>query len=105
MSNIWLIRSTFAGKDEAISVARALLEEKLVACANIGESVTALYHWEDMLQQENETVVLFKTTEIKSEATIARIKALHSYKIPSIVAWKADAVDAAFAAWVAAEVA
>ncbi len=105
MSEIWLIRSTFAGKDEAISVSRTLLEEKLVACANIDESVTALFHWEGMIQQEPEVAILAKTTEAKVAQTIARIKSLHSYQIPSILAWRVEKVDVDFAAWVTKEVA
>lgn len=105
MSEVWLIRSTFAGKDEAISVARSLLEHKLVACANIDENVTALFRWEGLLQQEAEVVVIAKTSKKKLEPAMAHIKSLHSYQVPSIVAWQAGAADADFAAWVAAEVA
>jgi periplasmic divalent cation tolerance protein len=104
MSEIWLIRITFAKKDEAISVARAMLEEKLVACANISETMTALYRWEGMVQQENETAVLFKTVAAKVPQAVAHLKTLHSYQIPSIVAWRAEVVEPAFADWVATEV-
>lgn len=105
MSDIWLIRSTFAKKDEAVSVSHTLLEEKLIACANVGDAMTAIYHWEDMLQQEQETVALFKTTGAKAKAAMDRIKSLHSYRVPSIIAWKADAVSAEFAAWIERELA
>ncbi|MDX2073681.1 MAG: divalent-cation tolerance protein CutA [Alphaproteobacteria bacterium] len=104
MDEIWLIRSTFAKKDEAISVARELLEQKLIACANIEEGMTALFRWEDMIQQEPETVLLAKTVRRHAPQVIAHIKTLHSYQIPSILAWPAGAVEPSFAAWVAAEV-
>jgi periplasmic divalent cation tolerance protein len=105
MSGIWLIRSTFAKKEEAVSISRTLLEEKLVACANIQDSILALFHWEDMLQQEYEAVALYKTTDARVARVIARIKTLHSYQLPSITAWEAAVCEPGFAAWVNAEVA
>jgi len=100
MNEIWLIRSTFANKDEAISVSRALLAEKLIACANIDEQVTAIFPWEGMLHEEKETAVFMKTSRQKRDAAMKRIKELHSYQIPSILSWQADAADPAFIAWV-----
>lgn len=100
MSEIWLIRSTFGSKDEAISVSRTLLEEKLIACANVDDSVTALFPWEGMLHEEREVAVLAKTSRQKRDAVIKRIRELHSYQIPSIVSWKSEAADPAFVTWV-----
>ena len=100
MSNIWLIRSTFPNKEEAVIAARGLLESRLVACTNINESSTAMYHWEDMIQQEQEVVLLAKTTPANVQKTIARIKELHSYQVPSILAWEVGSADATFAQWV-----
>lgn len=105
MHTIWLVRCSFSAKDEALSVSRTLLEEKLIACANISDPATALYHWENMLQQESETITLFKTTEAKITQVMSRIKMLHSYQIPSITAWKSDATEPMFADWVSTEIA
>jgi len=104
MSDIWLIRSTFAKKDEAISISRTLLEAKLIACANIDEGITSLFRWEGMVHQEQEVVMIAKTTQGKLEAAIAHIKAHHSYQLPAITAWPVGAVEPAFAAWIAHEV-
>lgn len=104
MSEIWLIRSTFPGKDEAISVAQTLLEEHLVACVNIDEQTTAMFRWENMIQREQEVVLLAKTTKLNVNQTISRIKMLHSYQIPSILAWPAPAAEDTFLGWVKAEV-
>ena len=104
MSNVWLIRSTYAGKDEAISIANTLLKDKLIACANIEEKVTSLYHWEGSIQQENEIVAWFKTTAPHVPSVIERIKSLHSYQLPSITAWPSLVTEPAFANWVATEV-
>lgn len=105
MSEIWLIRSTFGNIDEAISTARSLLENKLVACANIDQNMTALFRWEGLIQQESEIVLLTKTTPERVASAMTHIKSLHSYQIPSILAWPTGASNAEFAEWVAAEVA
>ncbi len=104
MSDVWIIRSTFASKDEAVSVARTLLEERQVACANVEETATSLYRWEGTIQQEQETVMLLKTTKAHVESVIARIKTLHSYQIPSITSWPSIHTEPAFGAWVGSEV-
>lgn len=104
MSEVWIIRSTFARKDEAILVGRKLLEEGLIACANIDEDMVAFFRWEGMVQEEPEAVLLAKTTQEKVDATMARIKALHHYQVPSILAWQVQKADADFALWVANEV-
>ena len=104
MSEVWMIRSTFAKKDEAISVARALLEDGLIACANIDEDMIALFRWEGLIQQEPEVILLAKTTKEKRARVMQRIKEMHSYQVPSILAWPVGNADAEFAAWVAAEV-
>jgi len=103
MSEIWIIRSTFAKKEEALLVARTLLGERLIACANIDESVTALFPWEGSIHEEPEVAMLAKTTKENVRSAIARIKALHSYQVPSVVAWAAGASEPSYAAWVAAE--
>lgn len=100
MSELWLIRITFAYIDEAISACTALVEEKLAACANISDGVTSLYRWEGKMRQEKEVSVILKTTEPRVPQAIARLKQLHPYDLPAITAWKADIAEPGFAAWV-----
>ena len=100
MGEIWLIRSMFGSKDEAFLAAKTLLEQKLVACANITPVITSLFHWEGMLQQEDEVVLLLKTSASKAQLAIQALQALHPYQIPSILAWPAILADAKFEGWV-----
>lgn len=72
--------------EEAKYIACQLLEEKLIACANISEKVTSLYRWEGQLQEETEAVAMMKTGKGHVETVIERIKALHSYDCPCIAA-------------------
>jgi periplasmic divalent cation tolerance protein len=104
MSEIWIVRSTFAKKDEAVFAARELLEARLIACANITAAVTSLYRWEDMVQEEQEVVLWVKTTAGKAKKVCARLGSLNHYQLPAIIAWPISLVDDDFAQWVADEV-
>ena len=101
MSDIWLLYSTFASRDEALSVARSLLEARLVACANVHESVTSLYRWEGEVRQETETVLLAKTQKAKLAQAMDEVKRLHSYEVPCIIAYPAGEAFLPFLQWVA----
>lgn len=103
MNEIWLVRSTFAKKDEALLVASGLLEQKLIACANISGEITSVFRWEGKIQQEQEVVLLVKTTKDKAETVVNALKTLHGYQIPSILAWPASLANADFLAWVEQE--
>ena len=100
---IWLIYSTFKSKEEALSVAKALLEQKLIACANVQDGVTSLYRWEGAVQQEQETVMTAKTSKEKLQAAMEAIKALHPYELPCIIAYPVAQGMPGFLQWVANE--
>lgn len=104
-SEIWLLYSTFPSGDEAISAARALLEKKLVACANISSPITSLYHWQGKLEQSQEVALLAKTAAGQVDKVIAVLKELHPYELPCVVAYPASRGFAPFLAWVEAETA
>lgn len=71
--------------DEAQEIARALLQDKLVACVNVSE-VKSYFEWEGSMQEEKEALLIMKTKTQKVEGIIARIKELHSYEVPEIIA-------------------
>ena len=100
---IWLLYSTFPERDKAFSAARALLDERLVACANVSAEMTSLYRWEGTLQQEPEVSFIAKTGKDKVEAAVARLKELHPYALPAILAWPVEKGFVPFLEWVTAE--
>ncbi len=97
---IWGIYSTFPHREEALSVAAKLLEQKLIACANLFENVTSLYHWEGTLRQENEVVMLAKTSAGTRHAAIETLTKLHPYDLPCITATPIEEAHPPFAQWV-----
>jgi periplasmic divalent cation tolerance protein len=95
---------TAAGADEARRIGRALVEENLAACVNVLPGHTAIYRWEGELEEGAECAFLAKTTAGRFDALRARVRALHSYDLPCIVAFPAETGDAAFLDWVRAGV-
>ncbi len=74
--------------DEAKFIGRTLVKERLVACANIFP-ITSIYHW-DGLQENEECVLLVKTTTEKVKIIEQRVKELHSYGVPCIISLVID---------------
>jgi len=99
-----LIYITTENKAEAERIGQALVEEYLAACVNIIDGMNSIYRWEGRLMQENETVLIAKTIEAKVPALMQRVKALHSYDCPCIVALPITDGNEAFLNWVAGEV-
>ena len=81
-----LIYSTVGNVDAAKRIARSLVEEHLVACVNILPSVTSVYRWKGKMEEDTECVLIAKTVEKKVEQAIQKIRSLHPYEIPDIVA-------------------
>ena len=97
----YFVYVTFPSAVSAADTARALLTERLIACANLLPGVKSLYEWEGKMCEEQECVAVFKTTEARMEAMTARIKALHPYEVPCIVALPLVAGYAPFLQWIA----
>lgn len=104
MQALW-VYMTAGSVDEARKVGRALVEERLAACINIIDGMRSLYWWEGAVQEDAETVLVAKTTEARLDALIERVKALHSYDCPCVVALPMVGGHADFLDWIAAETA
>ena len=97
-----LIWCPFGDEDSAAQVASALLDEGLIACANIMPAIRSLYIWQGERGDARETGVLFKTTAALLDQTVARLEALHPYDAPAICGWRCDAAGEATKGWLAA---
>ena len=94
------VTAFFATEEEARSVGRTVVEERLAACANIGASVHSIYHWHGEIEEAGEVTASFKTTAGMADALIVRIAELHSYEVPCILAEPVGKLLAAYAEWV-----
>lgn len=103
MADIWMFHTTFARRDEAVSMARELLAARLIACANIQDDVTSLYRWEGEIKQDTEVLLLAKTSKARLHEAMAWVKASHPYELPCIAAYPIQEGHAPYLQWVAAE--
>lgn len=94
---------TFADRDEARRVASALLERRLIACANVFPAGDSLYRWEGEVVAEPETVMICKTAADRVEELRDAVVELHSYEVPCVVALPAVGGLTAYLDWVADE--
>ena len=97
------VYATFASDEEARSIARQLVEERLAACANILAPCRSIYRWQGRIEEAAEVPAIFKTRADLASRLIARLTELHSYDVPAAVAWPIGEVGPAYAQWVAAE--
>ncbi|WP_149535630.1 divalent-cation tolerance protein CutA [Siccirubricoccus phaeus] len=102
-TDVVLVYVTAANQDEAKRIGRVLVEERLAACVNILPGHMAIYRWDGEIEESPEAAFLAKTTRARFEALRARIRDLHSYNLPAILALPAAMGDAEFLDWVAAQ--
>lgn len=77
---------TVPGREEAARIAEALVAEKLAACVNQIEGVSSIFWWEGKVQRETEILLMAKTASKRVENLIRRVKELHSYTTPEVIA-------------------
>jgi len=103
MESVSLLYVTCEDSDEARRIGRALVAERLVACANVLAPHTAIYRWQGEVQEDAEVAMIVKTRTALVDEVSSRIKALHSYDVPCVVALPVAAGNAAFLRWIADE--
>ncbi len=94
---------TAPDNDAALTIARVLVEERLAACANILGPTTSVFWWDGKVSEEGEVALIAKTTQDQLPALIARVKAIHPYQVPCIVAWPIAAGHQSYLDWISAE--
>ena len=90
---------TTSSADEAAKIGRALVEEHLVACANIVGGVRSLFFWDGKTQDEQETLMICKSRSLLVNRIVDRVKQLHSYSVPEIIALPIVAGSPEYLAW------
>ena len=98
-----LIYCPFPDRDSARTVSSTLLDEKLVACANLLGDVESHFVWMGERGEASEIAVLFKTDAGKLERAVARLEALHPYDTPALMGWHCEAVPRATRDWLKSE--
>ena len=98
-----MIYVTAESKDEALRIGRSLVEARLAACANILPPMTSVYRWEGAVQEDSEVALILKTRQELVESLTERIKELHSYDCPCVVALPIIGGNPDFLQWIDSE--
>jgi len=83
--NLRLVYITTGSKEEAQSIGRKLVEEKLAACVNIVDGMESIYRWEGKIVEDQETILIAKTPYHNVKDLTKRVKELHSYDCPCVI--------------------
>jgi periplasmic divalent cation tolerance protein len=94
------VYAVFADAEEAERIGRAMVEQRLAACVNILGPVQSIYRWQGAVETAGEVAAIFKTSDDRADALVARIADMHSYDVPCVVTWPIDKILAAYADWV-----
>jgi len=93
-----------ANEDEAAAIARALVEERLAACVNLITPVRSIYRWRGAIEESRECLLLIKTSARHYAKLEKRVKQLHSYEVPEVIAAPLTHGSADYLKWIAESV-
>lgn len=91
--------STAAGEEQALQIARALVGDRLAACVNIIAPIRSIYRWRDAMEDDREFMLVIKTRASLAARVERRVKALHSYQVPEVIALPISKGSRAYLQW------
>lgn len=103
MSKTIVIFVTTTSRDEAKKIGQILVEESLIACCNIVQPVESIFRWQGKVLIEQEALMICKTREEMFHAVEKRVKELHSYEVPEIIALPINQGSKNYLDWVTKE--
>jgi periplasmic divalent cation tolerance protein len=90
---------TVGGRGEAEKIGSALVEEGLAACVNAVGPITSVYRWKGRVEKVEEHLLIAKTVGARLGELTERVKVLHSYSVPEIIALRIEAGSAEYLRW------
>ncbi|MEA5578694.1 divalent-cation tolerance protein CutA [Anabaena sp. UHCC 0451] len=94
---------TCKDRAEALKVGKAVVEARLAACANIIDGMDSIYWWKGELQVEKEAVLIMKSRSDLFAELKEKVKSVHSYEVPCIVALPIEQGNQDYLNWLMAE--
>ncbi len=94
-----IVLSTAAAEEQARSIARRLVDERLAACVNIVGPMHSVYRWRDAIEEDTEFLLLIKTRAPLVARVERRVIELHSYEVPEVLAIVPAEGSAGYLAW------
>lgn len=100
MADEVIILITASSEEEAVRIANALVDEHLVACVNMVPGVRSFFFWEGKTRDEREILLICKSRQPRLPDIVARVKSLHSYTVPEVIALPIVAGSQEYLRWV-----
>ena len=97
MNAVLVVLCTFPDVEKAREVGAALVEAQLAACVNLLPGIESIYRWQGAVERAGEVLAVFKTKASAWPAFERRLRELHPYDVPEIVALKPEQVAESYA--------
>ena len=94
-----VVLATAGSEDEAARIAHAVVAERLAACVNVVGPIHSIYRWQDAVEDAREWLLIVKARATDLASLEARIRALHSYDVPEVLALPVTGGAEAYLAW------
>ncbi|NLP02055.1 MAG: divalent-cation tolerance protein CutA [Fibrobacter sp.] len=91
---------TTKDKQQARLIGKTLVEERLAACVNIIDGMQSIYWWEGAISEDNEAILIAKTRNSLLEKLTNRVKSLHTYTCPCIIAIPISGGNRDYLGWI-----
>ena len=103
MEDILIVFITVPSQEEGERIGANLVESRLAACVNVIPQVSSIFRWQGKIEKENELLLVIKTTRDRMDELTSKIKELHSYDVPEILAVPVFAGSKDYIDWVQQE--
>jgi periplasmic divalent cation tolerance protein len=100
MTDAIVVLITASSEEEAAKIARTLVDEQLIACANIVPQVRSIFFWDGATQDAGESLLICKSRHPLMDRLIERVKGIHSYSVPEIIALPVVSGSPSYLTWV-----
>ncbi len=103
MEQILMVFVTVSSEAEGKKIGNILVENRLAACVNLVPQIHSIFRWKGNIENENEVLLLIKSTRERIDELVAKIKEIHSYDVPEILAIPVFAGNRDYIDWVLEE--
>ena len=100
MADVFIALCTFPDSDSATSIVKELVDAGLVACGNILPPVQSIYRWQGKVESSGEVLAIFKLAGQRYSEFEAKIRSMHPYEVPEIIAFPVSKGLPAYLEWV-----
>ncbi len=95
-----VVMVTVAGEAQGVAIARTLVAERLAACVNLVGPIRSIYRWRDSIEDEREYLLLIKTTARVYRRLERRVREMHSYEVPEVMALRLSEASKPYVDWI-----